>query len=313
MALASYYDSVVAALRLLDLERGSGVIISALSPTVYLPALESLELRPLLGDVDEVSGTLLPSEAERLKEQGGRRFLLTTPWRHARHGCDRGVGDPHHRGSLPGGGMFSNDRRGGSYGTAVVISLDPTAIATAGGGGMVLLGRSGASRALASEADLRPLPDLNASLGLAQIREIEGLIEARKQIAATYARGLKRTRHRTLVQNGDGESVHYSFPVMVESGAREVRAYARKKGMETRTAHEGSVLAAVLARLPRRRRCGVPPPPAPPSCAASCFPFIQHWERRGSERWSRSDHVAVMSCECHRVPVVCSGRPSALY
>jgi dTDP-4-amino-4,6-dideoxygalactose transaminase len=103
------------------------------------------------------------------------------------------------------------------------------------------------------------LPDLNAALALAQFREIDSFIAGRKQIAQAYARAVQSTRHRAVLQSGEGENVYSVFPVMLESGMRDARRYCRRKGVETAPAFGESILAAEalpaedMPELPRAR------------------------------------------------------------
>jgi dTDP-4-amino-4,6-dideoxygalactose transaminase len=49
---------------------------------------------------------------------------------------------------------------------------------------------------------------------------------------------LAQTRHRSLIQAGEGEQVYYSFPLVLSSGLKDARAYARKKDVDTKVAFE---------------------------------------------------------------------------
>ena len=46
-----------------------------------------------------------------------------------------------------------------------------------------------------------------------------------------------------LSQNGDGEPGYWAFPVSIASNVKDVRAYARKKDVDTELAFDGSLLA----------------------------------------------------------------------
>ena len=251
VALSSYYGALALAVESLDLASGAGVITSALAPAVYLDVMDDLGLVPLIADVDPGSGSVSVEDARRQAALGAAAVLVhhTLGFIPDMEGL-AALGLPMVEDLSQGLGGFIGEKRCGTFGGRAVISLDPKGIVTAGGGAVALSADRSAVRRLqaAGSAVHQALSDFNASLGLAQIREIEGFIAARKQIAAAYARGLQRTRHRTLVQEGEADNVYYSFPVVVESGAREVRQYARRKGVETAAAYEDTVLATLLSR-----------------------------------------------------------------
>lgn len=87
------------------------------------------------------------------------------------------------------------------------------------------------------------MTDYNAALGLAQFRDMETAIARRRELAVLFAQSLARTRHRILSQNGDGEPGYWAFPVSIASNVKDVRAYARKKDVDTELAFDGSLLA----------------------------------------------------------------------
>ncbi len=100
------------------------------------------------------------------------------------------------------------------------------------------------------------MTDYNAALGLAQLRDMEAVIARRRELAGLFAQSLARTRHRLLSQGGEGEPGYWALPVALESGMKDVRAYAKKKDVETECAFEGSMLARGLVpdgRCPNAR------------------------------------------------------------
>jgi len=90
------------------------------------------------------------------------------------------------------------------------------------------------------------LCDMNAALGLQQVKRIEQFIQKRREIASIYHRALLRGRHRLLLQPGEAENVFHSFAVVLASGAREVIQYARKKQVECIYAFEGSLYGSMV-------------------------------------------------------------------
>jgi dTDP-4-amino-4,6-dideoxygalactose transaminase len=246
VAVAAYCGALLAALDALELAPGDAVVVSALAPQVYRDALARRGLAMRQVDVDPATGTLLADQAAREVASGARAIVA-----HYTLGFVPdmprllGLGVPVIEDLSQGLGANLGERRCGSLGRIAVFSLSPDSIVTGGGGAMVMSQDKALARRLQDLAEVRlaPLADLNASLALAQLREIEKFIDARRQIAAAFARGVARTRHKALVQGQEGENVHYSFPVMLASGMKDVRQYARKKGVETAPGHHESLLA----------------------------------------------------------------------
>ncbi len=247
VAVASYYGALLAAFDALELPPGSAVVVPALAPRLYADALAKRGLLLRRVDVDPATGTLAAEQAAKEVAAGARAIVA-----HYTLGLVPDMarllelGVPVIEDLSHALGANLGERRCGSLGALSVASLSPEAIVTGGDGGLVIARDKAVARRLQDLAEVRlaPLADLNASLALAQMREIERFIEARRQIAAAFVRSVARTRHKALVQGEEGESVHYSFPVMLASGMRDVRQYARRRGVETAPAHSGSLLAA---------------------------------------------------------------------
>jgi dTDP-4-amino-4,6-dideoxygalactose transaminase len=244
-ALASYHTALTVAVESLGLAPGSSVVVSALSPALYLDVIMRLGLIPVVADVDEEMGTIDSQDVARLVQQGAAGLLVHYPLGLIPDVTSLGqLGVPMIEDLSHGVGGYLGEQRCGTFGQVAVVSLEPEAILTAAGGGIVAAPARQATRRLdgVSLTTHARLADLNAALALAQIREIEIFIAGRKQIAQVYARALRGSRHRAVLQAGEGENVYSAFPVMLESGMREVRRYARRKGVEAAAAFEGSIL-----------------------------------------------------------------------
>ncbi len=144
-------------------------------------------------------------------------------------------------------GAYRGERRAGSLGQLAIVGLEHGSLVTSGGGALLAaFSRREAPiiRSVAESLDSEyRMTDYNAALGLAQLRDMEAVIAKRRDHAALFAQSIARTRHKLVTQDGEGEPGYWSFPVALESGAKEVRAYAKKKDIETAAAFEDSVLA----------------------------------------------------------------------
>ncbi|MBI9105098.1 MAG: DegT/DnrJ/EryC1/StrS aminotransferase family protein [Spirochaetales bacterium] len=247
IAFKEYFRALKTALECLELEEGSGVIVSALAPNMYRMVLDEIGLKAIVVDVDPDSSLM---DTARLEELVGQASALIVNYE---------------MGFLPDiekilefelpviedismafGAVFS-EKKAGTFGRYTLLNMDEDGLITTGGGTAVLAAGRKELQILKEQADtLHPtvfLPDMNASLGLAQLKSLEEYIEIRKEIADIFSQSLMRSRHKKLVQSGDAENINYSFPVVLDTGIAEVAAFARKKNILTEPAFSGSIAA----------------------------------------------------------------------
>lgn len=237
----------------LSLTAGHGVVLDPLLPYSYHEALRERGLVPLCADVLDSSLCIDPEAAERVMtrftEAGGVVGALIA---HTTLGY---VPDMQALGALAvpiiedvseGVGSNTGEEQTGRFGRFVVVAMEPDGIVTAGGGSLLLAAGRNDRAALRRAADELPvdalLPDMNAALGLTQIKEIEGFVARRAEIASTFSRAIMRGRHRVPVQPADAQNVHCTFPVLVEGSVPEIVAYSRKKGVEAALAFPGTII-----------------------------------------------------------------------
>lgn len=186
---SDYATSLMLALELLEIGRGDRVLISALSPTLYLDVLEWRGAEAVIVDVDHDSPVIPAGEAAKHVDPPPRALLL-----HYTLGFIPDLeqlselGIPIIEDLSQGYGGNLGTRRCGTYGEACVVSLEPESIVTCGAGGAVLVRDRRRARELRNHplAVRHKLSDLNASLGLAQMRQIERFVASRKEIAQAY-------------------------------------------------------------------------------------------------------------------------------
>lgn len=235
------------ALDSLALAEGDAVAVPALAPAYYAEVLATRRLVPLY--IDSIKDTAEPdlSMVERL-EPHPKALLL-----HESLGI---LPDPESVAELGlvviedmtnAVGGYRGERRSGSLGRVAILGLEHDSIVTSGGGGLVLAFGKREGQVLRNLAEtIAPelrMTDYNAALALAQLRDLESAIARRRELAAKFAQSLARTRHRLLSQGGEGEPGYWAFPVAVASSVKDLRAYAKKKDVDTELAFEGSLLA----------------------------------------------------------------------
>jgi len=247
-AFREYSRAVNTVFDLMELRPGAKVVLSPLSPAIYLDVMVSRGLIPLYVDIDPRSGCLTVEEVEKARAQEPSALLVAHP-----------VGFIGEMSALAefeipivedittAIGGNTGTQACGTFGRYAIVGLEQQDIITAGGGALVLAsGRKELAALKKAVESLSPsslMPDMNAALGLVQIAAIEQFILRRKDLAHIYSQSLAKSRHTCLVQNGEADNTWFSFPVLLDGGVKEIVQYARRKGVETIPAFQDTITA----------------------------------------------------------------------
>jgi dTDP-4-amino-4,6-dideoxygalactose transaminase len=274
LALRSPATALFLALSAFNLERGQGVVVSALSPRYYKQVIEDLGLAPIYADVAPSSASVGPETIEAARSrQGGpiaRCIVL-----------DHTLGYVPDMAALLDLGLPVIDDRSRSYGSLAlerplgpaaaaaaesaadkpppempyrsgalsILGLEEKDLLTAGGGALLYAMNRRDAAALRSYADLPreyALPDMNAAMAVVQFREATRNLEKRKEIANAYIQASLRTRHKRFAQNDSYEYNNYAFSLVLEAGMKDVMAYAKKRDIAVENALEDTLMGAGL-------------------------------------------------------------------
>lgn len=246
-ALRSPPSALWLALDSLALSEGDAVALPALAPAYYAEVLDARRLRPVFVDTapdsTEPELGLVDSLEPRPKALVLHEGLGILPDPEAVAVVGAAVVEDMSQAI----GAYRGESRAGSLGHVAFFGLEHDSIVTAGGGAFLFACGKHEGQVLRNLADsIAPesrMTDYNAALGLAQLREMEGAIARRRELASLFAQSLARTRHRLVTQGGEGEPGYWAFPVSIASSVKDVRAYAKKKEVDTELAFEGSLLA----------------------------------------------------------------------
>jgi perosamine synthetase len=307
VCLSSYSAAIDRAFDLLELGAGDTLAISALAPSIYREVCDSRGVYTLIVDIDAKSPLLDAAALDRLLSSAGQtgydkpgpsapelgiaRPLAAKPKALVLHYTLGFVpeSDDILRLGIPVledvshalGGAW-NSGPCGSHGQVTLLSLHSDGIITAGEGAAVFGRDRKAARDLAivrgpCDRD-RLLPDMNAALGLTQLKELDRFLRARHEISAAFHRATSRSRHGALAvglrlseteaigsetsgrqtsgkqasglqgsempsSSAPADGVPYGFAVTVREGLKEVCQYASKRGIETRKTFSDAVLA----------------------------------------------------------------------
>jgi dTDP-4-amino-4,6-dideoxygalactose transaminase len=282
MALRSPATALFLALKCLNLEDGQGVVVSALSPRYYARVIEDLRLRPLFCDVSEASAVMSRETVEKALESKPEGMDVRAVVLHHTLGylqdtaAIAALGIPviedisqsfgtteaegPEEGAVSENGAAENTAAAsavpvsvlpGSLGVFTVMGLEERDMLTAGSGALLYAANRRDASVLRNLGELPPeygLPDMNAAMGVVQFREAAKNLEKRRNIAKTYVQASLRTRHKSFVvsEPNTAEYNNYAFPLILETGMKDVKAYAKRKDIAVESAFETSLIGTGL-------------------------------------------------------------------
>ncbi len=248
IALRSPAIALKYALRAIDLELQSGIIISALAPSWHYTAVVELGFKPIVVDVSPETGLVTVDTVQEGIQKGGRLLFL-----HESLGQVPSftqlleLGIPIIEDISQNAGATYEEKHVGKFGTFAILGLEQDDVLTAGGGALLIAGQSRNWTVLKNIIESAPkvdlLADINAALGFIQVKEFTRNEAIRKQLYESYIRSLMQGKHKSFVQHTDiAISTVYSFPVILAGSFKDVKQYASKKGIEICLAYEDSVV-----------------------------------------------------------------------
>lgn len=265
LSFRSPVDALALALTASCPEKGKEVLLSSLAPAWHWIAAEKSGFAPRLVDVEEKSGLCNFSEIERAVN-GKTAAIIHFEGMGFPGEIDaiKSLGVPViEDSSFSFGSYFSfaarESKPAGAVGEWSVISLEDECPLQAGGGALLL--RNGGTDGELAEIKRTLmkfdfLPDINAALALATLKEFRRNEKRRKAIYRKYAASLSGSKNLLLKGNalfsnaaeedGEDEKDYFTachFPVLLHSPFNEIRAFSESHGVETRPAYNFSCIA----------------------------------------------------------------------
>lgn len=243
----------IVALRLslecLGLGPGDKIGMSALSPAWAYKAVSSTGMTPVWLDVEESSASLSAKAYDRLSEAVVKALYLAEPWGVMPDPAPlMELGVPIVEDASYSIGAKAGESRAGFLGTYGIIGLEPASSITAGGGALLYAPGRRESQALknASEGLVAEelMNDMNAALAASQLKDLDRFMEKRRELAELYAQSLARAHRRPLAPAIECEPSNFGCVVVLDSGVKDVRAYAKKKDVDTAMAFDDTCVAA---------------------------------------------------------------------
>ncbi len=242
------------ALDALGLQKGDALALPALAPAWYARVLEDKGFNRIVFDVDPSSACPSPEAYEAAvlaSEQKPKAILLFEALGNLPDPeAFRAFGVPIIEDISQSLGAYRGETKAGSLGQLAILGLEGGGLVTAGGGAILFAKGRKEGTVLRNlhetvEAELR-MTDYNAALGFAQLKELENNIAKRRELYNAFGQAVARTRHSLLSQDGEGEPGYWAFPIALDSGMKDARAYAKKKEVETEPAFESSLVGRGL-------------------------------------------------------------------
>lgn len=250
IAFRSPYSALGCALDCFALPEGAVIALSALSPSYYAAVLKKRGFTPMWLDVQPETGCVDPEFLRKAQERA-RLFLLYEGAGILPDPADfEDFGVPIIEDITQSLGAFIGEKKAGTLGAMTLLAMEPGGLVTAGGGALLYANNRREGQILKNVMDALPhesiMTDLNAALGMSQIKNMEKTFEKRRELARLFMDSLTRSKHFALRLPGEGEPAYYGLPVVLPSGVKDVRAYARKKDVDTVLAFEDSCVARQL-------------------------------------------------------------------
>lgn len=235
----------------LALQAGEAVACSALAPPWVYKVLANRNLEPVWLDVDISSASFSSSSLERLASKPVKALYLDGSW-----------------GILPDRALFADlgihviedisysiggkteTFSAGNIGTLVILGLEHASSITAGGGAILYAPGRREGQALRNTADkllaMERIGEMNAALALPQLRDIDKFIVKRRELTELFLQSLARSHKRALTASIECEPACFGMVVVLDSGVKDVRAYAKKKDVDTAMAFDDTCVALGL-------------------------------------------------------------------
>ncbi|MCY1152118.1 MAG: DegT/DnrJ/EryC1/StrS family aminotransferase [Sphaerochaetaceae bacterium] len=236
IALRSYYDAIVSSLKIAGVSEGSTVIISILAPKLYKLAISSLKAKAILIDINPETGCLdSQTVLNYISDKSADALILSEPFCQIPYNEDFSILNiPIIEDISQSFGSTFDDYYAGGYGDLVICAFEQEHIVSCGGGAAILYNDEKKYKDLIKKeyqikSKYEQMPDLNASLGIIQLKEVESHLQKRNEIFNMFKNALMKTDHQLFGQKDiNFISNGWSFPVILDSNPEDVIKFAKK-------------------------------------------------------------------------------------
>lgn len=262
------------ALKSLNLEKNSKIMISSLAPSWHFTSVKELGFEPVLLDVSDETGLATSAIIQDVMKCGASVLLF-----HESMGI---LPDSEEFSKILELGLFviedisqsigssislekSNEtesesasekksvKKAGTFGVFSILGLEENDSIT-GGGGAVLISPEKKNWTVlknltdkASKTEI--LPDINSALAFIQLKEFSRNENARKAIFDVYRTSFNSPsqKNKMFVRGVDCESTIWSFPVVLSGSFNDAKSYTKRKEIEIVQAYLDSVVGYLIS------------------------------------------------------------------
>lgn len=252
IALRSYPDVLTASLIAAGISEGDKVIVSVLSPKIYLEVFRKMGIEAVIVDTDE-HGLLSTDDAAKHLD-GASAVLYFEPVSQIPQSSEdiKALGLPVIEDITQSIGSYFGDKdtdgyfRAGMAGDIVVAALEEDGVISTGGGAVAVASKQEYLEKLrkfaALTAPYTDLPDMNAALGIVQLSKIDTLLQRRNEIYRMYQQSQLKSESRLFgsasplfTSNG------YGFSVIVKARPDDSIAFANSHSVSCRRTFSDSI------------------------------------------------------------------------
>ncbi len=87
------------------------------------------------------------------------------------------------------------------------------------------------------------LSDIQSAIGISQLARLEKYSNRRNELYTIFLNSLLKSKNRTFMVEEDAGYIPYSFPVILNTGSKEIFQYAKKKKILCKSAFENTIVA----------------------------------------------------------------------
>lgn len=255
IALRSYLDAIVGSLTALGAGDGDSVLISVLSPMVYLEAFRRLGVNAVLVDTDQY-GLMSVDDALRKLDGSVKAVLYFEPVCQVPVAFDdvRNLGLPVIEDVSQSLGSYygdKEDRQGEFYaagegGDITISSLEEEGVISTGGGAVAVTSNieylDKLKRWTGKGDGYLDLPDMNAALGIVQLAKIDTLLSRRRNIYQMYQQAQMKSETKLFGSASPLFSANgWGFSVVANSRPDDTIEFAVKHGVSCQRTFTRSV------------------------------------------------------------------------
>lgn len=248
IALRSYLDVIVASLNALELKEGDGVIISVLSPRIYLEAFKRVGVKPILIDSDD-SGLPSIEDAARKLDENPKAIVYYEPQCQIPETFEslKDLGLPIIEDiSQSLGSSYSDTSKAGMAGDIVISEFEENAVVSTGGGAAAVSSDDSRIENLKKEAAIGSpyvdLPDMNAALGIVQLSKIDSLLARRNELYKLFVQAQMKSGAKLFGSSSPSFFANgFGFSVIVNNRPDEAIEFAKKHDVSSRRTFSQSI------------------------------------------------------------------------